>query len=318
MQKMHDSIHVVIVDDCSTTDYSNLISSFDKMLDIDYIRLQNNIGSGKARQIGIENSTSKYVCFVDSDDSFYNEYSVWMLYEKISKLKCEFVTGSFIREFEPNDDSQYPLSKIPQNQTWVFGRMFLRDFLVDKHICFNNMRFNEDVSFMQLCFAQSTNNEFIKNTVYVQHCNMDSITRSKDSEFKKNALGIIKFIDALTYSHKKKRQLGIVNTDKSITQMCDGLAVCYWYFIQCLNENSSSECELFLNHLQEYYNLIIEDFKDIKYSDHLKSSYFSSMYSMVEVSNKYVPKIMFYDLLDDLEENRNTLKDISGYGYETG
>jgi len=85
-----------------------------------------------------------------------------------------------------------------------------------------------------------------------------------------------------------------------------------------LNENSNSECELFLNHLQEYYNLIIEDFKDIKYSNHLKSSYFSSMYSMVEVSNKYVPKIMFYDLLDDLEENRNTLKDISSYGYETG
>jgi len=224
---MRDRIHVVIIDDCSTTDYSDLISSFGKMLDINYIRLQNNVGSGKARQIGIENSTSKYICFVDSDDSFYNEYSVWMLYEKISKSKCEFVTGSFIREYEPNDDSQYPLSKIPQNQTWVFGRMFLRDFLIEKHVCFNDMRFNEDVSFMQLCFAQSRNNEFIKNTVYVQHCNMDSITRSKDSEFKKNALGIIKFVDALIYSHKKKRQLGIVNTDKSNVRRIGGVLLVF-------------------------------------------------------------------------------------------
>lgn len=318
MQKMHNSIRVIIVDDCSKTDYSTVISLFNKMLDIKYIRLPSNVGSGKARQIGIENSTGKYICFVDSDDSFYNEYSVWMLYEKISKLNCEFVTGSFIREYEPNDDSQYPLSKIPQNQTWVFGRMFLRDFLVKKHICFNDMRFNEDVSFMQLCFAQSSNNEFIKNTVYVQHCNMDSITRSIDSEFKKNASGMIKFVDALIYSHKKKRELGIVLSEKSLIQMCDGLAVCYWYFIQCLNENLNSECELYLQHLQEYYNLVTEDFKDILNSNTLKSSYFSSLYSMTDVANRYIPKITFNDLLDDLENNKNTIYTASEYGYEVG
>lgn len=315
---MRDRIHVVIIDDCSTTDYSDLISSFSEVLDINYIRLQNNVGSGKARQIGIENSTSKYICFVDSDDSFYNEYSVWMLYEKISKSKCEFVTGSFIREYEPNDDSQYPLSKIPQNQTWVFGRMFLRDFLVEKQIRFNDMRFNEDVSFMQLCFAQSSHNDFIKNTVYVQHCNMDSITRSESSEFKKNALGMLKFVDALIYSHKRKRDLGIVATEKSITQMCDGLAVCYWYFIQCLNENTANECELYLKHLQMYYNLLIEDFDSLVDSEELKSSYFTSLYSMSEVSSKYIPCVTFKNLLDDLEDNRNALEDISSYGYEIG
>jgi hypothetical protein len=230
------------------------------------------------------------------------------------------VSGNFIREYKTNDASLLPsLSKVPgKNQTWVFSRLFSRDFLVEHNISFNDMRFNEDVCFMALVLCQATKMEYIDNTVYVQHCNMDSLTRSDDSEFKQGAKGIINFVKALSHSHIKKRELGIAKTEKSKEQVADGLAVCYWYFIKCYNENTNEECEQFLKEMQTFYNMVTDDFDDIIQSDLLKQSYFISMNSMDEISTKFIPQISFWDLMNDLEENKNTVDDVSMYGYEVG
>lgn len=319
MQDLKDKIRVTIIDDCSTVSYLEIIETFSKLIDIQYIKLDKNVGVGKARQIGIESTNCKYLTFIDSDDCLYNQYSLSLLYEKITKLNCEFVSGKFIREYESNGTSLLPtLSSIPKNQTWVFSRLFSRDFLVEHNISFSDMRFNEDVCFMSTVLCCSTNNSYIDNTIYVQHCNMNSLTRSDDSEFKKDAKGIINFVKALTYAHENKRKLGIVLTDKSKEQACDGLSVCYWYFIECYNQNSNDDCERFLESMQEFYNMITDDFDGIIKSDLLKKSYFISMDSMGEISRKFVPQISFWDLMDDLETNKNEVKYDSNCKYQFG
>lgn len=171
---------------------------------------------------------------------------------------------------------------------------------------------------MALVLCQATKMEYINNIVYVQHCNMDSLTRSDDSEFKQGAKGIINFVKALSHSHIKKRELGIAKTDKSKEQACDGLSVCYWYFIECYNQNSNDDCERFLESMQEFYNMITDDFDGIIKSDLLKKSYFISMDSMGEISRKFVPQISFWDLMDDLEINKNEVKYDSNCKYQFG
>ena len=323
IQNISDIVRVTIVDDNSSTDYSDLINTFNKLLDIQYIKLQNNQGVGHARQVGFESTTCPYVTYLDADDAFYNEYSLALLYEKILKTKCDFVSGNFIREYNSESTesclpSQPKLSKVPgRNQTWVFSRLFSRDYLVSHNIYFSDMRYNEDVSYMQLCLCQSKSHEYINNTVYVQHCNMDSLTRS-DNEFHKNAKGLINFIEALSYSHMRKRELNLIETEKSKEQVADGLAVGYWYFIQCYNEESTESCEKYLEAFQKFYNMVTDDYSGIIQSDLLKHSYFVSLNSMVELSNKYIPTIGFYELMNDLETNKHKVNDVSSYGYELG
>lgn len=292
-------------------------------MNIQYIKLSENVGSGKARQIGIDSTTGNFITFLDSDDSFMNEFSLYLLYDEILKSKSDFVSGDFIREYAPETIANCPLSqlrlgKVQKNQTWVFSRLFSRKFLTLNNIQFNDMRYNEDVCFMQLCFAQSENHKHINKTIYVQHFNKDSITRSDNSEFKQGVKGIVNFVKALSYAHLKKRELGVINTEKSKQQMCDGLAVSYWYFIQSYYENTTDECEEYLKALQELYNLITYDFKDIIKSNLLKESYFISINSMDDVSGRYIPSVGFFDLLQDLEDNKNIVKIDDNCKYQFG
>lgn len=324
MQNISDIVRVTIIDDNSSTDYSDLINTFDKLLDIQYIKLQNNQGVGHTRKVGFESTSCPYVTYLDADDAFYNEYSLALLYGKILKTKCDFVSGNFIREYNSESTesclpSQPKLSKVPgKNQTWVFSRLFSRDYLVSHNIYFSDMRYNEDVSYMQLCLCQSKNHEYINNTVYVQHCNMNSLTRSDDNEFHKDAKGLINFIEALSYAHIKKRELNLIGIEKSKEQATDGLAVGYWYFVQCYNEESTESCKKYLEAFQKFYNMVTDDYSGIIQSDLLKNSYFVSLNSMIDVSNRYIPTIGFYELMDDLEANKHEAKDVSSYGYELG
>lgn len=328
-QRIVDKITLTIIDDCSATDYSSIIDMFSSLIDINYVKLSENKGVGYARQYGINATKNKYIAFIDSDDSFYNEYSLEILYEDIVKKNYDFVSGKFIREYLSDDSDEVssnllPLSQLRlgtiagNNKTWVYSRLFSREFLGLNNIDFNDMRYDEDVAFMQSADAISENNHVIDNTVYVQHCNLDSISRCKDGEFTENINGLIKFVEALSYSHLKKRENGIVSSEKSKIQMCDAISVLYWYLVKCYYEFDCVDFEAMVTKVQEYYNLVIKDFPNIEKSDLLQSSYFSSMDSMSEISRKYYPTFSFIGYLDDLKENSNKVEDISTYGYELG
>ena len=70
IQNISDIVRVTIVDDNSSTDYSDLINTFNKLLNIQYIKLQNNQGVGHARQVGFKSTTCPYVTYLDADDAF--------------------------------------------------------------------------------------------------------------------------------------------------------------------------------------------------------------------------------------------------------
>ena len=74
ISKIYDStlkdIEVVVVDDGSTKDYSELMKKYNK---IKYLKTENQ-GTLAARIYGVRNATSPYVCFVDSDDTVSFDY----------------------------------------------------------------------------------------------------------------------------------------------------------------------------------------------------------------------------------------------------
>ena len=72
--KPNYNFEVIIVDDGSIINYNDLLFSVEKDLRINYIKLVNNKGRSHARNVGIDNSSSLYITFLDSDDELVIDY----------------------------------------------------------------------------------------------------------------------------------------------------------------------------------------------------------------------------------------------------
>jgi glycosyltransferase involved in cell wall biosynthesis len=69
----YGNIFIVVVNDGSTCDDSELLAEFSNLANFKYVRLTKNEGPSTARNVGILHSRGKYVAFLDSDDVWHPE-----------------------------------------------------------------------------------------------------------------------------------------------------------------------------------------------------------------------------------------------------
>lgn len=176
-QTINDKVKVILVDDCGTDDYSEVISSFSKFLNIKLIRLDKNSGPGTARRKGIQAGQGEYIVFADSDDEFFNSFSLNLLLDKIETEKCDIVYSDFLEE---TADGRF----VPHNNdnVWMFGKIFRRKFIENNGLYFNDTRANEDFGFNTLCRFFTTP-VHLDSTTYIWLNNNNSITRINNGEY---------------------------------------------------------------------------------------------------------------------------------------
>ena len=173
-QVIIDKINVYVVNDCSDKDYSDFVDFFSKFMDIKELKLERNSGPGVARKHGILNSNSKYIVFIDSDDVFYDCFSIKRLYDAIESSSSSVAIGNFIEEVD-NDFCNHKRDNI-----WLHGKIYRRSFLIDNDINFNDSRANEDNGFNQLIFLCDSSVTYLDFDVYIWCNNLNSITRKNN------------------------------------------------------------------------------------------------------------------------------------------
>ena len=301
-QTIKDEIKIILVDDCSETDYVDVVERFGVFLNIELIRLEKNSGPGKARRVGMQAGNNKYIMCIDSDDTFFNAYSVEMLLHEIETRKCDIVYSNF---FEDVDNLKF----IPHvnDGVWMFGKIFKRQFLENLDIWMNDSRSNEDVGFNTLTRA-FTMPQHVDEFTYIWHFNPKSITRKNNGLYSFTCSEghiynkIWAFEEALKRGWEKESYLRSI-----ISQFC-------WYYFEWFNVRKQSreevKEELFLNWVKKYYETFKEEIQECIKRNIIEGEYRESFHSFFgAIDNVHMIDISVYGFMDILEDTDDKLGD---------
>lgn len=220
-------LNVYVVNDGSMRNYKNEVDFFSRFLSIKELRLKRNSGPGVARQYGIDNSNSKYIVFIDSDDEFVSTNALKLLYEEIETNNYDEVISSFYNQKENNE-----LIEVYEDTTWLHGKIYRREFLEKNNIKFNNTSANEDNGFNQLIFLNNAKIGIIHNFTYIWKYNKDSITRRNNGEY--FLKGLNGFVYNMTWAFEIAEERNLVS-DNFIKSLYDTVFVIYYYYLEFFN-----------------------------------------------------------------------------------
>lgn len=171
-QTMRKNIKLFLVQDADGEDYSKLLCMFSQMVEFEVVVLKQNSGPGTCRRIGMKHGDSKYIMFMDADDTFQNPFAVQELYEAIEQNELDAVNSIFLEECENH-------RFVPHNGNdwiWVFGKIYRRSYLEENEIYFNDSRANEDTGFNTIVNEHGKVG-FLPDNTYIWWHKPDSITR---------------------------------------------------------------------------------------------------------------------------------------------
>ena len=286
---------VTIVDDNSTDTYDEIIKPFINVMDINIIRSDKNNGPGTSRQIGIDNTHCPFLTFIDADDNFYNCFSLAILVSAITNNEADVVISKFVEEIPSQ------LIDHSQNFTWMFGKIYRREFLDNNNVrfCEDQSYANEDLGFNLQCkFAGEVGAKIITiaDYTYIWRYKEDTITRVNHHSYEFSN-GLDGYVSNIIYAINRYGKDKISKTMLYQT-LLTGLTECYGSF----NKSILSK----YNHI--YTDTIVDIFKKL-YQEY-KESYlvlvqakdFSRLVSKnCYDRNKFLPVVSLYDFLKTVD-----------------
>lgn len=140
-------------------------------------------GISGARQHALDYATADYVEFCDGDDLFYRVTALWDFERRLRDRKLDILTSKFVTDmFDRNTRKCVYFQEYLNDNVWIHGKIFKRDFLVKNNIkwCIPLCNHYEDSYFVRTAFACDPVKETIEDPTYFWKFRESSITRSDD------------------------------------------------------------------------------------------------------------------------------------------
>lgn len=200
---------VIVVDDCSTDNTYNILKKYDN---IRLFKTPQNSRQGGARNLGLDNCRGKYVVFLDSDDTLYENTSLENLYKCIERNNFPDIiytgmkfSGKRDMILLPNVDNSQKAYRLAECK-WanVVSICWSRNLLQKNNIRFpENIRY-EDVYFYFLGIEKSRSYSF-GDFIFYNYNNRDSSTTTSYT--------LDQSIDTIKIIGKLASLKSVVNTD---------------------------------------------------------------------------------------------------------
>lgn len=185
-----------VVDDLKTINHENL----------QIIYTTENKGAGFARNVGLAHSSGKWILFADADDIFEPgiETILNLLFEDSESDVVNFdVTSRNSETNEPNNEiekinyhcSDEKYLQNPMSFKYItlvpWGKAIRRDFILQKHLDFEEVKHGNDLLFASLCDFYCQNRRIIPIIGYCWMYREKSLWRQKNLEWSESRHNVL-------------------------------------------------------------------------------------------------------------------------------
>lgn len=205
---------VIIVDDGSKDNSGKIVDEYAAQNEHFKVIHQENKGLSAARNAGIQDSNSDYICFVDSDDYIDKEFLEMFHLEVVNSKPDLIICGVTVlsqkktenKVFYENNTAKIKYMLLTDKwPSWVCNKCFRKKSFSD--FSFREGKIFEDMYFIGNIIKEARTIRCIKEPLYFYNCcNDNSITKNKTSEHE------YKFIEAKLYLMQKALENGILDT----------------------------------------------------------------------------------------------------------
>jgi len=193
-------LEIVCVNDASKDGTFGILREYEKQQEdlILLINLEENVGLGQARNIGLDYCTGDYIFFLDSDD-LLEKNALQVLYSALIEGGYDFACGGFYlfgEEYSRKDllNEEYTYHEASDNRikfiadyicsNTACAKLFSKDFLFKNSIMFPEGLYMEDIYFWSMCVIYASSCIFLKDIVYGYRQNPTSIMNMKSKNIK--------------------------------------------------------------------------------------------------------------------------------------
>ena len=230
-----DDYQIVVVNSGVDETNKKITSTFHKNVII--YNIPNKLYPGIARNLGIENSLSKWVWFVDDDDTFYDENIQHIISAIHNDDSIDVIAHSLKLEYNDNlrEDLITNIVSFKEKQE-VFNYIFKRDLISTKF----SDGIHEDIRYVTEILLASTNIQILNSKIYNKIQRNDSITKELTID------RIDGYLTAITE---------IVNIDNSIIDELKNEIVtqCLGVILYLINNSNNDSKLQFINHLENVF-----------------------------------------------------------------
>lgn len=190
---------------------------------------------GAARNKGLIETQGDYIMFVDADDFLTDEQILDRFFYQAMKSGADIVVSNYMRLWKGKllkATSHASFSGIEQDRedfrfqgffsigtlSYVWGKLYRRQFLEENQIFFNDIAYAEDKLFNMQCCLKGARYAFLDEIGYVYRRNEQSISYQYNPKLKECWLTIAKQLRSYV---KKDRKESLQGTEKAATGLIE-------------------------------------------------------------------------------------------------
>ena len=243
-------LHVIVVDDCSTNcDITTLEKEYPG---VKFIYSKVNGGPGMARQIGINNSSSPYLMFLDAGDRVSSKLAMSNALKTIKKYNDAYIYS--FAWYNPESHKHYI------KDMWsLHSSIFQREFIELYGLCFDTSPdasyCGEDLGFMQLAYLNLYHNLGQELMLHYYTYKMTLCTYVPESTSITHTNLYHKAIKGIVYNFKhivKKAKANNINPNYISNYVTRFFIQLYYDYLKCA-QNAPELLEYNMNFIRDYY-----------------------------------------------------------------
>lgn len=201
----YSNLEIIIVNDGSTDNTSNVLDRNFKSVDKVKIIFQENQGLGNARNTGVSYAEGEYILFMDGDDKYLKENAVSLLVEEAVVNRLDWLVFDFSYIYDDKNPVEHKagLNKYDMYSA-VWNKLYKKDLIINDHFP-ERVRF-EDMAFSIKAYLGAKRKGILHEILYGYVQRSGSITKEvKNGSERLDALVVLQL--ALDGDHQSSSEL---------------------------------------------------------------------------------------------------------------